>query len=106
MEGGSSFSFHRACSFALLQLNSFYRLIPDEKKTVSDNKHFCYQKKNVRDEDLYLKTESLTAVPSRPALQQTKYLHKAAKAPSLPRGTEDSSKLIKGNLTLTEDYIW
>lgn len=73
--------------------------------------HFCCQKKckekkNVRDEDLYLKTESLAAVPSRPALQQTKYLHKATKAPSLPKGTEDASKLIKGNLALTEDYIW
>lgn len=63
-------------------------------------------KKSLRDEDLYLKTESLAAVPSRPALQQTKYVHKAAKASSLPRGTGDASKLIKGNLALTEDYIW
>lgn len=46
--GGSSFSFHGACAFFLLRLNSFYRLIPDEKKTFLITSISAIKKKNVR----------------------------------------------------------
>lgn len=64
MEGGGSSFFHGACAFFLLQLNSIGW--SQMRKRLSDNKHFCYQKYVRRAENLYLKTESLTAVPSSP----------------------------------------
>ena len=98
--GGSSFSFHGACAFFLLRLNSFYRLIPDEKKTFLITSISAIKKKKCKKNSK--QNHSLQCLP---ALQQTRFLCKAAEAPSLPRGTEDTSKLIKGILTLTEDYI-
>lgn len=56
-----------AYSFIFFQLNSFYRLIPDEKKTVFlDNKHFCYQSKKCRNEDFCLKVKLVQSVPDQP----------------------------------------
>jgi len=59
-------------------------------------------KKNVRrDEDLYLRTESLQCIPDQP-YSKPNTCARLLKPPVCP---EDTSELIKGNLTLTEDYI-